>query len=129
MRDCPFCHIEASAHVARNGHAYAIRDGYPVSAGHTLIIPHRHVATWFDATPDEQAAMLALAAEVKGALDAQCQPDGYNLGLNVGEAKPCAARPGARAALRRPVRAPLPSLRAYRFGAHRRAGPTSLLGG
>lgn len=87
MRDtCPFCQIEPTQHVARNALAYAIRDRYPVSAGHTLIIPHRHVATWFDATADEQAAMLALADEVKAALDAECRPDGYNLGLNVGEA-------------------------------------------
>lgn len=87
MRDtCPFCQIEPAQHVACNALAYAIRDRYPVGAGHTLIIPHRHVATWFDATADEQAAMLALANAVKAALDAECRPDGYNLGLNVGEA-------------------------------------------
>ncbi|MCA9541300.1 MAG: DEAD/DEAH box helicase family protein, partial [Myxococcales bacterium] len=78
--------ITPTDHVAGNALAFAIRDRYPVSTGHTLIMPTRHVATWFDATTDEQAAMMALAAEVKADLDARCAPDGYNLGLNVGEA-------------------------------------------
>ena len=40
--------------------ALAFRDGFPVSPGHTLVIPRRHVASFFETTPDEQAAMLKL---------------------------------------------------------------------
>jgi len=51
------------------------------------VIPKRLVPTWFDATPEEQAAILALATEVKTLLDQRTpRPDGYNLGLNSGAA-------------------------------------------
>jgi diadenosine tetraphosphate (Ap4A) HIT family hydrolase len=69
-----------------NALAFAIRDRFPVSPGHTLVIPHRLVQTWFDASVAEQHAILELACEVKHALDAELRPDGYNLGLNAGEA-------------------------------------------
>jgi len=48
------------------------------------VIPRRHVASFFDATVAEQAALLAAVREAKDALDAELQPDGYNVGINVG---------------------------------------------
>ena len=72
--------------MAQNQHAHAIRDSYPVNEGHTLVIPHRHVPTWFDATPDEQQAIMALVEQVKADLDAELHPAGYNIGINVGTA-------------------------------------------
>jgi diadenosine tetraphosphate (Ap4A) HIT family hydrolase len=58
-----------------------------VTPGHTLVVPRRDVATWFDATRAEQLAMLELVDEVKRALDAGTpRPDGYNVGFNAGEA-------------------------------------------
>jgi len=66
--------------------AFAIYDKYPVSLGHALIVPRREVATWFEASPEEQAALLSLVDEVKQRLDAERRPDGYNIGINVGEA-------------------------------------------
>ncbi len=65
---------------------FAIRDGFPVAPGHTLIVPRRLVATWFEATREEQVAMLELLDVVKAQLDAELQPDGYNIGINVGPA-------------------------------------------
>ncbi len=50
----------ASDRVAENDLAFALRDGFPVSPGHTLVIPKRLVPTWFDATPDEQRGLFAL---------------------------------------------------------------------
>ncbi|MCB9742235.1 MAG: DEAD/DEAH box helicase family protein [Alphaproteobacteria bacterium] len=81
-----FLQLPASAHVASNALAFAIRDKYPVSEGHTLVIPRRLVPDWFSASPDEQAALLALVDEVKAQLDAAYQPDGYNVGFNAGVA-------------------------------------------
>lgn len=72
--------------VARNDLAFAIRDGFPVSPGHTLVVPKRLIATWFEATEDERRAIFALVDEVKRDLDAELRPDGYNLGINVGAA-------------------------------------------
>jgi superfamily II DNA or RNA helicase/diadenosine tetraphosphate (Ap4A) HIT family hydrolase/HKD family nuclease/SOS-response transcriptional repressor LexA len=90
----PFLALPSSAHVARNGLAFAIRDAYPVTPGHTLVIPFRHVATWFDATREEQNAIFALVDDIKRQLDCGVPhpggtsrvPDGYNVGFNAGEA-------------------------------------------
>ncbi|MFO0631137.1 MAG: HIT domain-containing protein [Polyangiales bacterium] len=83
----PFLALPASRHVAANALAFAIEDGFPVSPGHTLVIPRREVRTWFDATPAEQAAIFALVDEVKRRLDdREPRPDGYNVGFNSGEA-------------------------------------------
>ena len=82
----PFLQRPASEHVAANDLAFAIRDGFPVSPGHTLVITRRLAATWFDATPEEQVAVMALVNEVKRALDASHHPDGYNVGFNAGDA-------------------------------------------
>src|SRR5438445_13664809 len=70
--------------MAQNALAFAIPDKFPVSEGHTLIVTRRLVETWFDATRDEQLAVLELIDVVKKALDAVLHPDGYNLGINVG---------------------------------------------
>ena len=51
--------------IAHNELAFAIRDGFPVSPGHTLVIPFREVATWFEATADEKLAILELVDAVK----------------------------------------------------------------
>lgn len=71
---------------SHNDLAFAIRDRYPVSPGHTLVITKREVPTWFDATPAEQAAVMALVEEVKCQLDEEFKPDGYNVGFNAGAA-------------------------------------------
>jgi diadenosine tetraphosphate (Ap4A) HIT family hydrolase len=78
--------LPESAWVGSNPLAFAIRDRFPVSQGHTLVVPRRLVATWFEATRDEQIAMLELVDEVKHSLDAELRPDGYNIGVNVGAA-------------------------------------------
>jgi diadenosine tetraphosphate (Ap4A) HIT family hydrolase len=61
-------------------------DQYPVNPGHCLVIPHRHVAAYFDATADEKAAMWELVELIKPQLDEAFSPDGYNIGVNVGTA-------------------------------------------
>jgi diadenosine tetraphosphate (Ap4A) HIT family hydrolase len=84
--DCPFCQLEAPRIVADNALAIAMRDGFPVNPGHTLVVPRRHVASWFDATAEERAALMALVDQVKAALDKEWSPAGYNIGINIGEA-------------------------------------------
>jgi diadenosine tetraphosphate (Ap4A) HIT family hydrolase len=82
----PFLRIPATSWVASNALAFAIRDRHPVSPGHTLVVTRRLVPTWFDATPDEQAALLRLVDEVHRDLGAAHHPDGWNIGLNVAAA-------------------------------------------
>ncbi len=61
-------------------------DAFPVTTGHTLLIPRRHVPPVFDTTPDEQSALLSALAAVKLSLDASHHPDGYNVAFNAGAA-------------------------------------------
>jgi diadenosine tetraphosphate (Ap4A) HIT family hydrolase len=82
----PFLTRPASEHIAANDLAFAILDGFPLSPGHTLVVTRRLVATWFDASAAEQAAVMALVGVVKGQLDESHHPDGYNVGFNAGEA-------------------------------------------
>lgn len=84
MPDSPFLDRPESDWVASNALAFALRDAYPVSPGHTLIIPRRLVPTWFEATRDEQLALLELLDVVKAELDRTHQPAGYNIGVNAG---------------------------------------------
>jgi diadenosine tetraphosphate (Ap4A) HIT family hydrolase len=61
-------------------------DGFPLSPGHALLVPRRHVGTWFDASPEEQRELLEAIATARGAILERHQPDGFNIGMNLGEA-------------------------------------------
>jgi diadenosine tetraphosphate (Ap4A) HIT family hydrolase len=82
----PFLDKPRSEWVASNALAFAIRDAFPVSEGHTLVIPRRLIPTWREATAEERASLMALVDEVIAALDEALSPDGYNVGFNVGAA-------------------------------------------
>lgn len=84
--DCPFCHLPVERVLEANALALAIADAFPVSAGHTLVIPRRHVASFFDLTDEEVTAVCELLRRVKGHLDERVQAAGYNIGINVGAA-------------------------------------------
>lgn len=103
---CPFCDPGNSEVILSNDHAVAIYDGYPVTPGHTLIVPKRHIASFFEASKEEQAAMFELLAEMRERLISQpfslsesgetnqnsenagsfSVPDGFNVGINDGAA-------------------------------------------
>ena len=83
--DSPFLELPESSWVACNALAFAVRDRYPVSPGHSLVITRRIVPTWFEASLEEQQAVFELVAEVKRILDGEFHPDGYNVGFNAGE--------------------------------------------
>ncbi len=85
-KDCIFCDLEDKEIIVKNQYCYAIFDKFPVSKGHTLIIPFRHVETFFDASKEEKIAIIELIDEIKEILDKRYSPDGYNIGVNVGKA-------------------------------------------
>jgi diadenosine tetraphosphate (Ap4A) HIT family hydrolase len=68
----------------RNAHALAIPDLFPVSVGHTLVIPRRHVASYFDLTAAEAAAVHELLQRTKDRLERTLGTDAYNIGVNIG---------------------------------------------
>jgi diadenosine tetraphosphate (Ap4A) HIT family hydrolase len=81
---CPFCTLPQERIIDSNELALVIRDGYPVSPGHTLVIPKRHIGSWFEITQAEQQALLDLLAKAKVVLETEFKPDGYNIGINDG---------------------------------------------
>ena len=84
--DCPFCRLEKSRIRLESEFAAAIPDGFPVTEGHTLVVPKRHVASLFDLPDEEQAAVWRLVAQVRAKLMAELKPDGFNVGVNDGPA-------------------------------------------
>jgi len=87
MEYCPFCAADKEREIiASTPSSVAFYDGFPVSPGHVLIVPRRHVASFFDLTTEEQNDLFALANQVKVLLETKFHPDGYNLGINVGDA-------------------------------------------
>ena len=83
--NCPFCYPEREI-IAENNHSLAIFDGYPVSPGHTLVIPRRHISLIFDLADDEYAGCFDLVREIKGILEEKHTPDAFNVGVNCGVA-------------------------------------------
>ena len=86
MPDCPFCSLGDTPLVYESELVVAFRDRFPVTEGHTLVIPRRHVATYFDANAFEQGELWRAVEHVKRDLDAGSAPDGYNVGFNAGQA-------------------------------------------
>ena len=84
----PFLQIDPDDWLAANELAFAVPDGFPVSPGHSLVVTRRLVPTFFDATPEEQAALMQLVADVRLLLDDTLnpKPNGYNIGFNSGDA-------------------------------------------
>ena len=84
---CIFCdYIDSKNIIIENDLAFAVYDQYPVNRGHVLVIPKRHYASYFDATQGELTAFNDLISKVKRLIDIELQPDGYNIGINIGEA-------------------------------------------
>lgn len=72
--------------MGQNAHALWIRDGFPVSPGHSLVIPKRHIGSFFETSPQERAALLELLDQAQAAAGAEFHPDGFNIGINDGAA-------------------------------------------
>ena len=72
--------------VLQNALAYVRYDNHSLSRGHVLVVPKRHVASFFDMSPEEQVAVLQLLGEVQRHTQLMFSPDGYNIGVNVGAA-------------------------------------------
>ncbi len=85
-KPCPFCTLPPQRITYKNEFGVVIRDGYPISPGHTLVIPIRHIGSFFELELDEQAGLIALLNRAKKVLDQEFAPQGYNVGINDGSA-------------------------------------------
>ena len=84
--NCTFCNLKESKIVLENECARAIFDIFPVNEGHMLIVPKNHIVTYFDAGEKDKKYLWELVEECKRYLDGRYSPDGYNVGINCGEA-------------------------------------------
>jgi ATP adenylyltransferase len=81
MNKSPFIDKEK---IHENKFAFAIYDGFPVSKGHSLVIPKRIVSSVFDLNDDEYNHIFILLRDVKKILLEKFKPDGFNIGINNG---------------------------------------------
>jgi len=90
---CVFCHIAASGEpstdngvVWRGELTFAVLNAYPYASGHLLVLPARHVADLAELSDEESAALWATSTAAVAALNSAYDPDGINLGANLGRA-------------------------------------------
>jgi diadenosine tetraphosphate (Ap4A) HIT family hydrolase len=82
--NCIFCNPYKSLKLlTESATAYAIFDGYPLSKGHTLVIPKRHISNYFELPLKEQSACWLMVNKVQELLDKEFAPDGFNIGMNI----------------------------------------------
>lgn len=79
---CLFCHPKPHEIIEETEHALLITDSYPVSKGHCLVIPRRHIKTFFECTEEENREFFYLTNQAKKYVEEQFSPDGYNIGCN-----------------------------------------------
>ena len=81
---CPFCTLPASRIIDSNNVGVVVRDAYPVSPGHTLVIPRRHVSSFFGITETERTGLMDLVVRAQALLQREYAHAGYNIGINDG---------------------------------------------
>jgi diadenosine tetraphosphate (Ap4A) HIT family hydrolase len=69
-----------------NETGFVVRDGFPITQGHTLIIPKQHIGSFFDISQSQRQDLFALVDLAKAELDQEYAPASYNIGINDGEA-------------------------------------------
>lgn len=82
--ECELCN--AGGAILKNRLAYARPEHRPLGPGHMIVVPFRHVAGYFEMTLEEKQAVAELLDQAKSLLDREHAPDGYNIGVNIGEA-------------------------------------------
>ncbi len=86
MKDCVFCEqFDKNRIVYEDDTWIAVYDSYPVSKGHTLLIPKRHCETFFDLNDAETGSLVTTINIVKSVLEANFKPNGFNIGANCGK--------------------------------------------
>ncbi|HBO46121.1 MAG TPA: HIT family protein [Planctomycetaceae bacterium] len=83
---CPFCEPDADRVWLTSEIGIVLWDAFPVTEGHALVVPRSHVASIYELSADDQAALWALVAEARRKINEDLHPDGFNIGLNDGTA-------------------------------------------
>jgi diadenosine tetraphosphate (Ap4A) HIT family hydrolase len=83
---CPFCTLAESRIRFESELAVAVDDAYPVSPGHTLVVPRRHVGSYFQLDEAERLALSRMMDRVQRELAERLAPHAYTIGINDGPA-------------------------------------------
>jgi diadenosine tetraphosphate (Ap4A) HIT family hydrolase len=83
---CPFCEVAPERVFHSGAHILGVWDGFPVSPGHALLVPRRHVANWFEASVVERNELAEAIEIARVAISERHDPDGFNVGMNLGAA-------------------------------------------
>ena len=84
MHASPFLKVPHVERIASNKSAFAIWDRFPASPGHALVVPHRLISTWWEASEEERSDLFGLVEVVREIVSERHDPDGYNIGINIG---------------------------------------------
>lgn len=84
--NCPFCEPELERVFYESDLVLGLWDGFPVSPGHALLVPRRHVQDWLSASPEERLALCNAVAVAYSTILERYAPAGFNLGVNNGAA-------------------------------------------
>ena len=93
MKGCELCAPKDV--LFESDFAYVCEEANPLSKGHVIVVPKRHVADFFDMSGAEQGSVIALLNRAQKMIREQYKPDGYNIGVNVGAAADELAATGA----------------------------------
>ena len=84
VMECQFCVLPKSRVWFDQGGVVVFRDAYPISPGHTLVIPKKHVKSLFELDEDEREDLFQALSRAKSLLESEMKPDGFNIGINEG---------------------------------------------
>ena len=82
---CIFCALPEERIVGQNPHFILTFDQYPVPKGHMLIIPKRHIQSFFELKESEILDLFLIISSAKAMIESKCNPDAYNIGVNDGK--------------------------------------------
>ena len=84
MTSCPFCELESSGITAASEYAIAFRDAFPLTEGHTLVVPRQHVYSIYALPAEAHADLWAVVMEVRRSLAKELNVNAFNIGVNDG---------------------------------------------
>ena len=83
--NCPYCNYDEYDVIAKNDFGVVLPEPNSLSQGHSVIVPLRHVASFFEITDKERKSLMSLLEQARNELNSRYQPAGFHVGFNDGE--------------------------------------------
>lgn len=82
--NCPYCNFDEFDIIDKNEFGVILPEPNALSKGHCVIIPLRHVSSFFDVTDKERKSLMSLLELARNELQLRHQPTGFHIGFNDG---------------------------------------------